>query len=741
MNARVAMWLGLILLAACVGPAAAQSVPSAAQLKSQMDREPIGVKTWPEWSQRFKAWLRQEPPTTKPAFDAARKFLRDVAPGAARLPRDLERDPVAWYLLGDSYLTEGSGKDGKRFRLDDAETCFRRCLDLDPQLAVARGKFAVTILRAEFDRTRPNAPPPNVDRLKEIRAQLEQGRKADPSLRVLSAFDEGNLALWVKEYADAEKVLQPAVSEKPDDAGLARLLAKAVALNPQRQAGRAAAIKPLAERFPTEGVLAAWHGYALIQDGDRKAGDQELQRARGLGTDPKHVVPDVPEPPPSIGGGVLPASPKGAGWYVLFAVVAIVLAFVLFYAAVIAGMAVTGFVLAGYTRGPGALHLLEAPTDQLVAPGGQVMRTQHETLLTRFYGLALLLALVFFYLAVPPLAVGLLLITGLMLCLTFLAGASGNSSNQPTGDLLRTSGGSLWAILSSSVAGFGSGSFGLRKTARDCPKLFAALNEVARRVDTEPVDEVWLAPGSDIAVHQEGRGPFGLLGAKRRVLTLGVATMHFLTVDELKAILAHEYAHFSHKDTFYNRFIAQVSLSIRKARVGMAQTGGVLTLVNPFYWFFYLYSASFNLLSSGFSRSREFLADRMACSLYGADVFLSGLNKVVTQGSLFESTIHHNLVERLKRGKAFVNMYEAFRGFRDRQLSAVEREEMYAKFVEEKPSLFATHPTYQERVDAVKGLPRSRASDSAPALSLFENPEGVERELTDFLTQHINRSF
>src|SRR5262249_15354545 len=195
-----------------------------------------------------------------------------------------------------------------------------------------------------------------------------------------------------------------------------------------------------------------------------------------------------------------------------------------------------------------------------------------------------------------------------------------------------------------------------------------------QRVDTEAVDEVWLAPGSDIGVHQEGRGPFGLFGSKRRVLTLGVATMHFLSIDELKAILAHEYAHFSHKDTFYNRFIAQVSLSIRKARLGMAQSGGLLTWVNPFYWFFFLYSAAFNLLSSGFSRSREFLADRMACSLYGADVFLSGLNKVVTQGSLFESTIYHNVVERLKRGKAFVNMYEAFRGFRDKQLSDDERE-------------------------------------------------------------------
>ena len=114
---------------------------------------------------------------------------------------------------------------------------------------------------------------------------------------------------------------------------------------------------------------------------------------------------------------------------------------------------------------------------------------------------------------------------------------------------------------------------------------------------------------------------------------------HFLTIDELKAILAHEYAHFSHNDTLYNRFLAQVSLSIREARVGMAKAGGWVTLINPFYWCFYLYAKSYAMLSAGFSRSREYLADRMACCLFGADVFISARAKVITEGTLFEVLI------------------------------------------------------------------------------------------------------
>ena len=109
-----------------------------------------------------------------------------------------------------------------------------------------------------------------------------------------------------------------------------------------------------------------------------------------------------------------------------------------------------------------------------------------------------------------------------------------------------------------------------------------------------------------------------MFGIDKRVLTLGFCTLHFLTVGELKAILAHEYAHFSHSDTFYSRFIYQVHMSIQEALYGMMGSGGYATYVNPFYWFLWLYYKSYSLLAAGYSRSREFLADRMAATLYGS---------------------------------------------------------------------------------------------------------------------------
>jgi Zn-dependent protease with chaperone function len=297
--------------------------------------------------------------------------------------------------------------------------------------------------------------------------------------------------------------------------------------------------------------------------------------------------------------------------------------------------------------------------------------------------------------------------------------------------------GGAWAVLKSIFARPGKGSFGLPKTAEECPRIYQMLTDVAQRVDTEPVHEVYLAPGSAIGVHQEGRGPFGLFGVKRRVLTLGVSTLRFLTVGELQAILAHEYAHFSHQDTFYSRFIYQVTLSIQEAVNGMGQTGGWYNYINPFYWFLILYHKAYSLLSAGFSRSREFLADRMAAGLYGSDVFASALTKVCTDGTLFEMTMYNSISELLAENKSFVNMYEAFRSFRDEQLDSTARDELYQKLLDEKESLFASHPTFGERIAAVKVLPPASQTDTASALTLCDNAEEIEKELTDFLTGYL----
>jgi Zn-dependent protease with chaperone function len=684
--------------------------PSSEEVARLLGAEPFSLQTWPAWRQRLLDWMGDKSRQTDAAYQAARDFTRQQA-SHGELTGPLANDALAWYFLGSAYLFD-EGKD----KLGAAEQALRRSIQLDPAFARAHRNLALTLMRRQDPKdTREGFPPA------EARRELDEARRLDPSLPL--KVIEGQGALEQVRFAQAETLFREALQEDPDDRNAIHGLAAAIAFRPQPDR-RAPAVKALVDRLPDDGILRCLYAIALANDGDSRAALHQIEMARSLGVDPNAIIGS--ENLKRLEQDAAPGWLEQLGWVMLY--------FAGFYAVVMALMAGVGVLLANRTRGLRALSLLGESPEELVS-AGQVVRTGDESTLARWYGYALVAALVLFYAAIPFVLAGLVAGTLLLLYLVFFL------PRIPVKLILIVvvvGGGAAWAVLKSIFARPPQGSFGIPKTREQVPRLYQALAEVAQRVDTDPVDQVYLAPGSAIGVHQEGRGPFGMFGVKQRVLTLGLSTMNFLTIGELKAILAHEYAHFSHKDTFYNRFIYQVTLTIEQSLAGMGATGGIYNYVNPFYWFLYLYYKCFHLLSAGFSRSREFLADRMAATLYGSDVFASALTKVSTDGTLFEMTVYDNISQLLEANKVFVNMYAAFRDFRNQHLAEKDRQELYQKLLDEKASLFASHPTFGERIEAVANLAKAGSTASAPALELFEEPEELEKELTEFLTAFLH---
>jgi Zn-dependent protease with chaperone function/Flp pilus assembly protein TadD len=723
----------------------------------------LTIVTWKTWSGRFRDWCKNPvAPNNRAAFAIAGEFLRAQAKNGKDLPRELGQDAVALYLLGEAYLAEsrkGNDKPVQRKWAELAEHQFHWSKSRDKNFAPAYYGLAQALLRK--DATSPKGDAGAIHRAREEMAEarrlglaqarltpkaegwlLQRANQPDEAVKLYrQALKEnpndsearklltdisktrGAEAFKHNNFGEAEKQYRQALTDDPRDEKAAEMVAKSILHNQGYTGSRAQAIKPILDRFPDNGRIVTVYGVSLGNEGDPKAAVHEFDRARSLGTDPLTAVH-----PSDIKRIEAAAQPTWWDWFV-----GMMNFFVIFYAIVMALMAAGGLLLARMNKGRRAEQLLGERPTELVAQG-QAVRTSHESLLTRLYGVALLLGLVFFYFSIPFVILGLLFLTLVAVILMFFLGRSYQGQDM-AGSLMKAGGGGTWAVLQCLFARFADGSFGVHKTKDDCPRLYQVLEDVARRVNTDPVTDVYIHPRSEIGVHQEGRGPFGIFGIKRRVLTLGLSTMHFLTVSEFQSIMAHEYAHFSHSDTFYSRFIYQVSLSISRALQGMAKTGGWFTYVNPFYGFFYLYNKTYKMLSAGFSRSREYLADRMACSLYGSNTFASGLTKVCTDGTLFEMTIHHNIERMLDKKKAYINMYEEFRRYRDEQLDKTEREKLYKKLLDEKESLFASHPTFAERMDAIKPLPKALKTNENSALRLFENPAKIEEELTDFLTE------
>lgn len=534
------------------------------------------------------------------------------------------------------------------------------------------------------------------------------------------AYREGVEAFQTNRFKKAERLFREALRHDPENVEYA--LAIANSRLSQLHGGdpggtAAAAIKPLVEQFPKNAQLRALYAVALAAAERYREAQESIEKARELGGNPNEQLGEdavgriYEESRPSLIARIL----YGAAFFVAV------------YAVIMILMAVGGTVLGFFTRG--------TPSSLPTVVKGRVVVSGRERVLAKLYGFALVVSLILFYVAVPFVSVGVILATVGLLFGFFMMPVI------PVYLLILVAFSGLavaFAVLKSIFAKPEAGAFGIEKGADVAPRLIDAVKDVASAVGTDFADVIYVGPGSAIGVHQEGRGPFGILGAKRRVLTLGFSMVRCLTVGELKAILAHEYAHFSHQDTFYSRFIWQVAMSIEQALTAMGYSLGTWNYVNPFYWFFYLYYRSFSMLAAGFSRSREYLADRMAVSLYGKSVFLSGLKKVATEGQLFEATVHHNVMQLLNEGKAFANIYEAFRTYRDEQVTAKEREDLYQQMLDEKPSLISSHPTIQERIAGVTEMPDAESTEPQPASELFDNVEQIEEELTQFLTGYYD---
>lgn len=713
---RLLMVVVAVLVCGYFPPASAQDaerIPTAQEVKDLLAKEPFSDATWTAWRKRLLDWLGDKSRATDEAYFAARRFFKSKSDAAGDLPGPYSQDHLAWYFLSGGELMAVQDRGQMDAALQRSERALKQSLKLEPKFARAHRNLAGVYLarwRGDGDVL-----------LSQAEAELTTARRLDPRLS-LTLFD-GKLAMARKQFRQAEDLFRKSLDEDGDNLEAATGLAEAIIINPGGQTGRAVRVRAIAERFPKDGILITMHALALAMDNQPRAAYEELQRARALGIDPAKFFP------PDIIAGIEQAGAPGlleqGAWIMLF--------FAGAYAAVMLLMALAGVLLAGWTRGTGALHLLKDASDQLLIDG-QIGRAQGETAVARLYGIVLMFGLVLFYLAIPFVIAGLIWLTCLLLYAIFQLGRIPVKLVVVVAIVGFVG---AWSVFKSLFSKPASGAFGLPKSGEQCPRVFALLGDVAGRVDTEPVDEVYIAPGAAIGVHQEGRGPFGVFGVKRRVLTLGLSTMRFLTIGELQSILAHEYAHFSHSDTFYSRFIYQVHLSIANALDGMMASGGALNYVNPFYWFLFLYYKCYSLLSSGFSRSREFLADRMACTLYGSDVFASALTKVSTDGTLFEMTMYDNIQNLLQEQKAFVNMYESFKEYRDSHLSREQREELHQKLLTEQGSLFASHPTFGERMQAVAELPKAGQTDSRPALALFDNADEIEKELTQFLTDYM----
>jgi Zn-dependent protease with chaperone function len=269
----------------------------------------------------------------------------------------------------------------------------------------------------------------------------------------------------------------------------------------------------------------------------------------------------------------------------------------------------------------------------------------------------------------------------------------------------------------------------------DAPELWTLVEAVARKLEVKTVDTIYVTPWAGIAVYEKGSILQKLRGTGKRRLILGMGAIPGLTQGQLTAILAHEYGHFSNRDTAGGDLAHQVYASLIQMAQRLVQ-GGAAQIFNPIWLFVLGYQRIFLRITLGASRLQEILADRYAAIAYGGQNFIEGLQSVIRQGIAFPLLADYEIRRSFDLNQQIYNLYD----LPPQEKLQSELEKQITEAMSRTTSQYDSHPAPKERIELIESLriPYSPVQDNRlPALYLFPNPEELQRELTSEVMKNI----
>lgn len=300
-------------------------------------------------------------------------------------------------------------------------------------------------------------------------------------------------------------------------------------------------------------------------------------------------------------------------------------------------------------------------------------------------------------------------------------------------------------------------------TRNEQPQLFALLDEIVEQVGTTFPKKVYLTADVNASVFYDSSFLSMFLPIKKN-LRLGLGLMNSLTQDELKAVLAHEFGHFSQKSmkigsyVYYSNQVIYNLLFQNDSFGSLIDKWGnlhdIITLgvriavyiiigIQKILQFFY---KLININYLKLSREMEFHADAIAAHVAGSEALSTALLRIDLASSAYYTVL--NFYEKnLSNAQITQNIYpqQTWVMHAIAQVNEVPIKQDLPQVTPEKfdkinksklivEDQWATHPSMTERVQHLQQLNIQKTqSNKKSALSLLHNPQQILQQQTEKL--------
>lgn len=268
----------------------------------------------------------------------------------------------------------------------------------------------------------------------------------------------------------------------------------------------------------------------------------------------------------------------------------------------------------------------------------------------------------------------------------------------------------------------------------EAPALWDLTRNVAQTVQTRPIDEIRVTPGTELAVYEKGTLRERSNDKAKRILILGVGTLNGFRTNSFRAVLAHEYGHFSNRDTAGGDVALRVNDHMAKFAYAMYASEQAVWW-NIAFQFLRIYHFIFRRLSHGATRLQEVLADRVAAMKYGGAAFEDGLRHVIKRSAEFNAVATLEINESMAASRTMANLYE-LPVAESADIKAAADEALTRSTTEDD-----THPSPTDRFRYTQRI----TTQTEPLISgmvwdLFTNREALTAEMTSIVQVGLSQN-
>lgn len=297
-------------------------------------------------------------------------------------------------------------------------------------------------------------------------------------------------------------------------------------------------------------------------------------------------------------------------------------------------------------------------------------------------------------------------------------------------------------------------------TEAEEPALFAFINNIAAEVKTTKPKKIFLTADVNASVFYNSTFWSMFMPVKKN-LQVGMGLMNAVSQSECKAILAHEFGHFSQSSMKVGSYVYNVNkiiynmlydnesyLSMASSWAGASSYIAIFVriavkIIQGIQWLLQKVYAVVNLSYLGLSREMEFHADAVAASVAGSRPLITSLSRLTLTNQSYTTVLNY-YSNKIEEAVNTPNIYPqqlfvlrflaqedelAFEnGFPLVNLSHTHQYQQPRLVIKDQ---WASHPDTADRIAALEKLNITQTiTDNGPAIQLFNQPAHWQQVLT-----------